>query len=937
MTLRALVHRLVPVQHINGQKDEINRVKPEVFRQKEAQAKRSDYEWQQQHEFALRHRQLERIRQDECEELKERFGFLNVDGTDDLRFSGCQRVRLLDLLQAPEASTCSEVYLQCRIHQIRRMSSKLVFLILRQQIDTIQAVMKIDSAQAGISTTFVRWAEHIPIEAIVLVRGKLSAPRQPVEGTTIHSYELQISHMYLVSSLTKELPFSVQQSSLGSRQEAGPGISQRTLLGDSNRIVHLRSPAAKIIMQVQSAICNLFRSYLDEHRFLEIHTPKLQRGATESGSSVFKVNYFGRTAFLAQSPQLCKQMSISADFDRVYEIGPVFRAENSNTHRHLTEYVGLDIEMALENDYYEMMRIVDGMLKHVFKGIYERFGRELDLLEQVFPHQKLLWLEETPILRFDEAIQMLLDSGWKHEDGSVPSKNEDMATQDEIRLGELVRKRYNTDYYIIDKFPASARPFYTMPDASDRTFTNSFDIFVRGQEITTGGQRIHDASMLEERLIRQGISLDGMQEYLDGFRWAAPPHAGAGIGLERLVMLLLNLGDIRHASLFYRDPKSLPAPGKRFQLRHPEASTLHPVWQRDDATEPKAVELGEEAEHTQEARRCANESELPLLEDLIANYGDAANTTWLDDRYKVWRDLKSGAAVGYVPSKGYAIIVGAPLCDSTQYGRVIADFLDELQHKVKLSPIWIMVSEEVEQLLGVRFGWSTLTCIADERADLRDNKALHAKDVQRKLRHAKSSGLKVIIIPEGEPVSEELQHKLRKRMDDWKQSRTGRQIHLTELNPFRDHRHRRYLLAESTQDGKIHGLVVLAQLSMEHGFQVKYSLDFPEAPSGTIELLNVEALQLAASSGATTVTFGVEASEFHAGHNLSGIRVKMLSKSFNSISKQFRLRQKGDFRRKLGGDQDGNESYVCYPRHSLGTGGVRALLHMLGDQEEETQ
>ena len=160
-------------------------------------------------------------------------------------------------------------------------------------------------------------------------------------------------------------------------------------------------------------MCELFRSYLTEKGFVEIHSPKMQGSSTESGAAVFKVDYFRRPAFLAQSPQLAKQMAISADLGRVYEIGPVFRAENSNTHRHLTEYTGLDIEMAFQHHYHETMNLMIDLLKNIFKNVYEHCRPQIEVLKQSFPHDDLVWTEETPVIPFKEGIRMLKESGWE--------------------------------------------------------------------------------------------------------------------------------------------------------------------------------------------------------------------------------------------------------------------------------------------------------------------------------------------------------------------------------------------------------------------------------------------------------------------------------------------------------------------------------------------
>lgn len=211
----------------------------------------------------------------------------------------------------------------------------------------------------------VRWTGRMNVESIVLVKGTIQKPVEEIRGASIHDAEIRVTYIHVISEASDTLPFDVyhaEQSALLADPETDDEdphitrISNRTRL--DNRILELRTSTAQAIFRINSGICNLFRAHLDSQRFVEIHTPKLQGGATESGSSVFSVQYFGRPAFLAQSPQLAKQMCIAADFERVYEIGPVFRAENSNTHRHLTEYTGLDLEMAFEEHYHEVLRVV---------------------------------------------------------------------------------------------------------------------------------------------------------------------------------------------------------------------------------------------------------------------------------------------------------------------------------------------------------------------------------------------------------------------------------------------------------------------------------------------------------------------------------------------------------------------------------------------------
>ena len=481
--------------------------------------------------------------------------------------------------------------------------------------------------------------------------------------------------------------------------------------------------------------------------------------------------------------------------------------------------------MAINAHYHECMRMVDKTLKHIFQGIYERFRPELEVAKQHFPHEDLVWHDDTTTLRFAEGIRLLQESGWKNDDGSPPSEYEDLPTKAEKRLGELVKEKYHTDYYILDKFPTSARPFYTMLDPTDDRVTNSFDFFVRGQEILSGGQRIHDAAVLIERLKMQNMDPLSFKEYIDGFRWVAPPHAGAGIGLERLVSLILGLGNVRYAALFSRDPKSFPTDPPGAKLRHPEDNTLH------------------------RTKGC-----LPPLENLIANYGDATNTSWMDERFEVWRDTDTGAAIAFVQVHTHAIIAGNPLCDVKQYTDVIGTFLRWLKSATHLKPIFVLVGQEVEEVLGTEFGWKSLSCTAEQRVDLTHDGHTTDKEVDRKIRHAKSVGVKVIDLGHSVP-SDDVQERCNARIKEWQENRQGVQVHLSEITSWKDLAHRHYLYAED-KEGNICALVVLAQLAPRYGVQVKWALDFPNAPNGAIEYVTQVAMDAAKADGNERLTFG---------------------------------------------------------------------------------
>ncbi|KAJ5584655.1 uncharacterized protein N7459_004455 [Penicillium hispanicum] len=887
-----------------------NQQKRLVRQQRRSEKSRLSEEAFSESDHRRKEEEIAKAAAEETAEMKARYGELPLMQSQSRPRE--DRVALDDI--TPEM-VGQVIHFTARLHVVRRLSSKLVFLVFRQQLATFQGVLH---ERAGVSSiAMVQWAEHLRVGSFVRVRGTLQKPDVPVLGCSIHDVELAIDSLHLLVKREEPVPFSVYEAEIRTTEEdkaegRRSHIPDRTRL--TNRLLDLRTATSQSIFRLQSATCNLFRSALDDRGFIEIHTPKLQGAATESGASVFQVNYFGRPAFLAQSPQLAKQMAIAADFGRVYEIGAVFRAENSNTHRHLTEYTGLDIEMAIEEHYHEMLDVLDAVIKNILSGVYSKHRREIDLVKHQFPSEDVKWLEKTPIIRFSDGIKMLNESGWRDENGKPLPEDEDLATRDEIRLGELVKEKYDTDYYVLDKFPRGARPFYTMPDPDDDRYTNSFDMFVRGQEIVSGGQRIHDPHMLEENMRSVGINPDDMEEYLEAFHWGAPPHAGAGVGLERLLMLLLQVGNIRLTSMFHRDPKSLPAKPPVQQLRHPEASTIEPPWQRE-----------------QPARRVAMDvSELQPLEKIVANYGDATSTSWFDERFKIWRDMNTGAAVAYVPStSNYAIIPGNPACDPSQYTRTITQFLQWLRRDTKFKPVWILCSPEVETILGERLGWRSLSCIAEERVDPSRNQAASDGEIARKLRRAETEGIKIMSFSQGELPPEDVRQKIDERVKQWLGNRKGTQVHLSEIRPWCDSEHRWYFYAVD-KEGTICAFVALAMLSPAHGMQVKYSLDFPGAPNGVIEFIVTQAIQTAAKNGVKGLTFGAGAtSQLIPGHNLRGTKIKMLEHTYEALAKQFHLVRKSEFRAKLGATEE--PLYISYPAHGLGSKGIRAILNFFED------
>lgn len=457
-----------------------------------------------------------------------------------------------------EGNTKQTVWIRGRVHSIR-IKGGSCFLVVRQNShETIQATFfkqKDDDANLEYAQKMIRYLKQLSIESIIDIQG-LIVPAT-VKSCSIEHVEVQIQRVYGVSKANPMLPFLVDDAARSEQEVEDSQGSERPFprLGQELRLDHrwldLRTPANNSIMRLNSAICQLFRESLYSQQFIEIHSPKLLQGESESGAGVFTTDYFGKTACLAQSPQLYKQMSIASDLNRVFEIGPVFRAENSNTRRHLCEFTGLDLEMSIYDHYQETLDVLHDVFVHIFTGLEERFGKELKVVREQYDSQPVVFTKEPCVIHWPEAMGMLKDLGWEMGD-----ELDDLTGAQELALGKVMKDKYNTDFYIIDKYPSSIRPFYTMPDPTNPLYSNSYDIFLRGQEICSGAQRCHDPTLLKEILTQKGITeLDGvLEKYMESFTHGVTPHAGAGIGLERVLFLYLGLDNVRKASLFPRDP-----------------------------------------------------------------------------------------------------------------------------------------------------------------------------------------------------------------------------------------------------------------------------------------------------------------------------------------------------------------------------------------------
>lgn len=416
---------------------------------------------------------------------------------------------------------------------VRRDHGKLVFLDIRDRSGTVQAIVL-----PGATDAYSR-AQELRSEHVVSVEGLVKERPGGAEksGSATGGVEIEISSVVILSKPAAALPFEVSVPELD--------LNLDTLL--DHRTLALRNPKQQAIFRIYSTVLSVYADRMREAGFLEVKTPKIVGAATEGGANFFKIKYFDREAYLAQSPQFYKQAGVSI-FERVFEVGSVFRAEPHFTTRHVNEYVGLDAEMGFIGGFSDVMDELESAVKRVFSVVGEKHGAELSLYGATVP-------DDVPIprMRLSEALGILKKEYGKEMDGGAI----DIDAEGERLIGEYVKKTSGSDFVFLTHYPVAIRPFYTMPSQDDPMLTESFDLIFRGLEIATGGQRIHDFDRLVESIEKRGMNPDDFESYLDVFRYGCPPHGGWGLGSERIVQKLLGLGSIKEAVLYPRDVKRL--------------------------------------------------------------------------------------------------------------------------------------------------------------------------------------------------------------------------------------------------------------------------------------------------------------------------------------------------------------------------------------------
>ncbi len=416
------------------------------------------------------------------------------------------------------AAEASAVRVHGMVHTHRDMG-EFSFLILRLRDGLLQCVMD--------QSTVISGSEDIRDEYSIRGEGRLLADERAPGG-----YELRLGQVIVLSKPHSPRPVHLGKKISHMSLEANLGL----------RPITLRHQRQRSVFRLQEGLCRGFREFLHQQGFTEIHTPKIVSSGAEGGSNIFRLDYFGRKAFLAQSPQFYKQMMVGV-YERVFEVGPVFRAEKHSTARHLNEYTSMDFEMGFIESFEDIMNMETSMLQHTLKLLTREYGGDLALLQISLPDATAI-----PAVRFSEAKRMVSEKYNRRIKDPY-----DLEPEEERLIGELFKEETGSDFVFVTHYPSKKRPFYAMDDPTDPHFTLSFDLLCRGMEITTGGQRIHTYPEQVAKMEARGMDPANFESYLMIHEYGMPPHGGLGIGLERLLMMLIGDGNVRNAVLFPRD------------------------------------------------------------------------------------------------------------------------------------------------------------------------------------------------------------------------------------------------------------------------------------------------------------------------------------------------------------------------------------------------
>ena len=413
-----------------------------------------------------------------------------------------------------EKCTGEEVRIHGWIYKIRKMKG-FAFVLLRTRREILQCVYSPEKADFSL--------EELKEESAVVVTAEVIPEERSRTG-----YDLHLISVEILSEPERESPIVINNKIVDTSIE--------NLL--DYRPVTLRNEKQRDIFKIQEGIASGFRKFLSEQDFTEIHTPKIVQSGAEGGAHIFQLDYFGKEAYLTQSPQFYKQMMVGV-FERVFEIGPVFRAERHDTSRHLNEYTSVEFI----RDFHELMEMETGMLRAAFVYLKDNYAPELARLNVSLPD-----IREIPAVRFTEAKEWIA-----REYNREIRDFDDFEPEEEKLLCQLVREQAGSDFVFVTHYPSRKRPFYAMDSRENPEETESFDLLFRGMEVTTGGQRIHEYAEQVAKMERLHMNIELFDSYLLMHQCGMPPHGGLGIGLERFTARLLGFDNVRMATLFPRD------------------------------------------------------------------------------------------------------------------------------------------------------------------------------------------------------------------------------------------------------------------------------------------------------------------------------------------------------------------------------------------------
>ena len=416
-----------------------------------------------------------------------------------------------------------------------RDTKYVVFMTIKDITGTVQATVEKETNEELAASL-----EGLTNDSVVTITGKAVEN----EYVKLHGYEV-IPDEVIIESIADALPINRKEIPATKKKKAveRSSIDQRI----DYRWIDLRTDENQMMFKVQTVMVNAMRKYLLENNFIEIHTPKLIGTASESGSDVFEVKYFDRNAYLAQSPQFYKQMAMASGFERIFEVGPVFRAEKSFTSKHTTEFTGFDLEFSYIDSFYDVMKMEEELITYMLKEVKEKYGEEI---KELFGMDVIVPETPFPIMKLADLYDEL-----EKEFGYTVDESEkgDLTTEAERLSYDLVKKKYNHEFLFVTDFDAEKRAFYHMRD--EKGIPQGYDLIWRGVEITTGAQREHRYDILAKQAAEKGLEKD-VEFYLEFFKYGCPPHGGFGIGIDRLTMLMLGM-HIKDSMFIFRGPNRL--------------------------------------------------------------------------------------------------------------------------------------------------------------------------------------------------------------------------------------------------------------------------------------------------------------------------------------------------------------------------------------------